>query len=266
MQYIIYIIKNTVNRKQYIGQTTNYQKRISEHLKTAFDCNHFLYNHPLYQDMREYDLSVFVFDVLCHVDTQEAADILEDAYIKKYNTIVDNGCGYNLNYGGKHGIHSVSTLQKMNNVLFPAGEQNISYGKTGVDSFAGKKVRNITTGITYNTMRECALAEYGDIKFVKAISKCCSLTYNCFSYKGNEYRYVDKNGNVIPKQVKPLPKTCDCPIIETYSGNTFSTITECSKYYGLSIDMIRNRVYGRIKNDKFANMYHFELITAENVS
>ena len=40
-----------------------------------------------------------------------------------------------------------------------------------------------------------------DIKYVKYISRICQPNTNRFSYKGNVYRLLDENGNIIEKNV-----------------------------------------------------------------
>jgi hypothetical protein len=120
-------------------------------------------------------------------------------------------------------------------------------------------VRNVTKNIDYATLKECAITEFDDEKYVKQISKVCSIDSNRFSYKGNIYRFIDENGNVIEKNTKPLPNIRNKKIIETISNKTFNNIEECSKYFNISTGEVRDRIYNRIKNDKYKNLYNFEL-------
>lgn len=209
--------------------------------------------------MRTYGLENFRFTILCSTDNEEILYDLEDYFIRKYDTIIDHGKGYNNNYGGLHGKHSETTKNKIVPIIKKASR---SLGKKGAESFAGKKVINLTTGKKYSTLRECAIEEYGDIKAVKQISKVCNPTSNRFSYKGNKYRLLDENDQVIEKVSKKITNvgSYGVTIKETISGKVFNSIEECAAYYNLSTGMVRDRVYKRIKNDKFKGKFNFELI------
>ena len=259
--YTIYRITNLINRKSYIGQTQNYELRQKQHINTAYNEFGKQYNNNLYKDIRKYGLENFKFDILCTTDDSDIAYLLEDLLIKEFNTLVDQN-GYNNNYGGLHGKHSKTTKQKIIPFIKKTGIDNISFGKKGCNAFASKKVINKTTGKIYNSIKECAISEYGDSKYSKEISKVCHPTYNRFSYKGNEYRLIDENNNIIEKQIanQQTNQFNKTQVIETFSGHCFNSITECAKFYNLSVSSIRDRLYKRIKNDKYKNYYNFEFV------
>lgn len=50
----IYKIKNNINKKVYIGQSTNISKRIVSHKNSAFNSNYDCYEYPLYEDIRNF--------------------------------------------------------------------------------------------------------------------------------------------------------------------------------------------------------------------
>lgn len=217
------------------------------------------YNDLLYKEMREYGIENFRFSILCYSDELNIAYKLEDYFIKEFDTIIDNGKGYNNNYGGKHGLHSETTKNKLSKGFFKNGELNHSFGKRGKESYAGKRVINKTKNIEYDTMRECALKEYGDIKYVKQISKVCDPNSNRFTYKGNVYALIRDDGSIVEKNVDKLPIKHSVAIIEKFSGKTFSSIEECAKYFNLSTGIIRDRINNRTKNDKYKDIYKFEI-------
>ena len=98
---IIYLIKNKINNKIYIGQTTQdggFDRRY--HTKDGIKDTH---NEHLRNSINKYGIENFYinkeFDIAY---SKEELDKLEDMYIKIYNTI-DKNCGYNNRYGGTHG-------------------------------------------------------------------------------------------------------------------------------------------------------------------
>ena len=224
--------------------------------------NSHLYNNLLYVEMRKYGIDNFRFSILCYTNNEDILYDLEDYFIRKYNTIVDSGKGYNYNYGGLNGLHSEETKNKLSRLNFQSGKDNISYGKIGKDSFSGKRVMNVSQNKIYNTLKECALEEYGDEKFTKQISKVCNPHTNYFTYKKNIYRLLDENNNIIEKNTQCIKNSGSkgVPVIETFSNNVFESIEKCAKYFHLSTGVVRDRVYKRIKNDKYKNLYNFELL------
>nr|DAP76660.1 MAG TPA: intron associated endonuclease [Caudoviricetes sp.] len=92
--YNIYIIKNKINDKVYIGKTS---KTIDERFKIhKHDCSKFSHR-KLYKDMIEFGYENFYIENLDIADNNEFASELEKFYIKKYNSYHN---GYNGNYGG----------------------------------------------------------------------------------------------------------------------------------------------------------------------
>lgn len=258
---VVYEIENIRNRKKYIGRTKDFENRKRLHLVAMNNENGHMYNYPLYQEMREYGIDCFRFKILCWTDEMDILLDLEDYFIRKYDTIVDHGNGYNNNYGGENGLHSEATKEKLKKYNFKEKEKNHSYGKTGDKSFAGKRVINVTTGKVYSTLKECAIQEFGDEKYKKQISKCCHPTMNRFTYKGNTYRFIDDRGNIIEKEISAQPhQKKNVPVIERKSGKTFPTIADCAKYFNLSHTCIRDRIYNRIKNDKYKDIYDFQIL------
>lgn len=109
MNGFIYIIKNTINNKVYIGQTrTSVNQRWSEHLR-----------HAKYRDqvinraMRKYGIDKFYIETLEICDIK-VLDEREMYYIDLYNS-TDKSKGYNVSLGGntpkfKRKVLSISEL------------------------------------------------------------------------------------------------------------------------------------------------------------
>ena len=101
----IYLLTNTVNGKQYVGQTTrNVDYRIRGHLWTSTNKR----GYPLHKAIVKYGWANFTVDILTNCLNQEHLDAEELRLIAKLNTQVPNG--YNLLAGGKGGgKHSEQT-------------------------------------------------------------------------------------------------------------------------------------------------------------
>ena len=109
--YTVYLITNTVNGKQYVGQTGNFRKR-----KNFWNCLTQKYSNKYLNEEREkYGLENFDVSIIKEVETQEEALKLEEYYIKELNTLYPNG--YNFKFGGKNNSGSCK------------GELNHMYGK-----------------------------------------------------------------------------------------------------------------------------------------
>jgi hypothetical protein len=92
--YNIYIIKNKINDKVYVGKTSkSIDERFKAHIK---DCVKFSHR-KLYKDMIEFGCENFYIENLDTTDNNNSASELENFYIKKYNSYHN---GYNGNYGG----------------------------------------------------------------------------------------------------------------------------------------------------------------------
>lgn len=121
---IIYVIRNKLNNKLYIGQTVNsFNQRYNG--VNWWDNTH---NNHLKNAVNKYGIENFEidkeFDVAC---SKEELDKLEDMYIKIYDTI-NQKFGYNKKFGGANGRLTEETKLKLSEMRI--GENNPFYGKT----------------------------------------------------------------------------------------------------------------------------------------
>lgn len=108
---IIYIIKNKLNGKSYIGQTINYKRRKRQHFNRIETCS------ALKRAFKKYGKEAFeMFPILeLKATTKENLHILlnsfEKSYIKKYDTYNN---GYNTTKGGEGtvGVPKPSEVRK----------------------------------------------------------------------------------------------------------------------------------------------------------
>lgn len=118
----IYLIRNTINQKCYIGQTTRdaIEKRIPEHINRRDK------NSLISQAIAKYGKDVFTFEILHDGILDFMLDDLEKDEIKKHNAFAPHG--YNLTTGGNSGRKaSAETCQKMSNAM--KGRRSWNKGK-----------------------------------------------------------------------------------------------------------------------------------------
>ncbi len=112
----IYVIKNSINDKCYIGQTRNsIEHRWNEHKKQANTRNQ-----ALYLAMKKYDIKNFYVNEIEEI-SNELLDEQEKFWIKELNTI--SPYGYNMTYGGdSNPMHIPEIAQKVSLMLI--GDKN----------------------------------------------------------------------------------------------------------------------------------------------
>lgn len=100
MKYI-YLYRNLINNKKYVGQTNNIERRKKQHRDDSFnnyDCNRFY--QPIHCAIRKYGLENFEFKIIEEC-LEENASEREQYWIKFHKTLVPGG--YNLTNGGEMG-------------------------------------------------------------------------------------------------------------------------------------------------------------------
>ena len=106
MKCYIYFIINQLTNQRYVGQTTNFSRRKSEHLRKLRENRH--PNPKLQSAWNKYKEENFVFEKITFDNlTKQELDEQEIYYISYYNSYED---GYNLTAGGTGG----DTRSKLN--------------------------------------------------------------------------------------------------------------------------------------------------------
>ena len=127
----IYIFKNDINGKCYIGQSVCIRSRIKKHFYNIKAKNKDL---PLYRAIEKYGLHNFTIDILEKFEPEQnlsreelikKLDVLEIKYIKEYDSYRN---GYNCTIGGDYGVlglkmteqqrKNISKISKENAVIF----------------------------------------------------------------------------------------------------------------------------------------------------
>ena len=108
---LIYMIRNKINNKKYIGQTVrSLKKRIYEY-RSAYKFGTF-HNEYLKNAFNKYGWDNFEFSIIDTANTMEVLNEKEIKCIKEYNT-TNKTIGYNIESGGNNAIPSAETLEKL---------------------------------------------------------------------------------------------------------------------------------------------------------
>jgi len=107
----IYLITNTVNGKQYVGQSNGIKKRFNRHKRAARtkDIREAFY---LHNAIAKHGEENFKFEILICANDADYVNMMEQKCIAVFNTLAPNG--YNLDTGGNvNKTISDSTRQKL---------------------------------------------------------------------------------------------------------------------------------------------------------
>ena len=162
----IYIIKNDINDKKYIGQTSKQlEERMKQHIIDSKKQK--CMNRDLYKDMNKYGIDKFHIYLIETCDNN-ISDELEIYYIDKYDSFKN---GYNNTYGGK-------------------GKHIIDYKKIVIDY---KKYQNIRIVSNLNNCHR------DTIKYILEKNGIKIKQSNIISKEKMSKKVVqkDKNGNIL---------------------------------------------------------------------
>lgn len=159
----IYMLKNKVNGKIYIGQTRRpIHKRLAEH-----ETGNNIHCQGIYNAIRKYGWDNFETDYYECPD--EDLNFDENLLVREMGTLSPGG--YNLmEGGGSGGKHSKESIQKMREAQL--GEKNHNYGKTPSEE-TRRKLREANIGKTASdkTKQKISEALIGRIHTVKTRGK-----------------------------------------------------------------------------------------------
>lgn len=122
-KYTVYLRRNTINGRCYVGQTKAFKKREWQwkNLKRH-------YNKYIDVDRELHGLDKFTVEVLAEADSRDEAFELEKRFIAEYNSVWPNGYNISTGGGGGSGVkRSEETKQKMSEAK--KGENHPMYGK-----------------------------------------------------------------------------------------------------------------------------------------
>lgn len=203
---VIYEAINKINNKRYIGQTKDFLRRKKQHEKSiryGSGCTYFA------RALSKYGINNFVWKVIDHASTQEELDAKESFWIEFFNT-TDNRYGYNLKGGGYNPFLTDEVKESIGKAQL--GELNHMYGKTGSNNPTSKKVIDITTNTTYDSVSDLCRGMGFELSKV-----CCVCRGERLTHKGHIFRYLDDEGNIIDNG-----KTTSIAEIKNYKSKLYA--------------------------------------------
>lgn len=186
-KYKIYIIKNKINGKFYIGQTyKTLIERFWEHCAKNNKCYY------IRNAIQKYGKDNFSIDLLDITSSIEKANDLEIFYISKYNS-TNRNIGYNICLGGRASNFSDETKKKISNkikgrILSDKHKENLSKAHKGKKLSKEHKLNISKSGMgrkVSDTTKEL-IRDKNLINSIKDINNCVAGNY---VYKKNRKRW-----------------------------------------------------------------------------
>jgi hypothetical protein len=231
----IYILKNKVNNKLYVGQTTNIIKRFSSHKKSKS-------SQIISRAIRKHGWDNFIkYVYLC---PKCLLDFIEKFLIKIFKA-TDSSCGYNIYSGGnKNKKYSEEFKEKLSEVHKGqfAGEKHPMYGKH--HSEESKKKMSETQ--LKNPSKYWLGKHHSDATKIKMSEN----RKGKFSGKDSPFygtHRSDKTKKKIGKANKGRKSKLAKKVICVDTGKIFDSILAASKYIGCSENSIGNCCRGKTK-------------------
>lgn len=289
---IIYMIRNKINNKLYIGQTTDkkgfngrygergtgIEKVYNHHIKKEKQDKS--YNKHLLRSIEKYGFDAFEvneeFDIAY---SQEELNKLEYMYIEIYQCRYIE-YGYNNRYGGNNGKLSEETKKKLKDIMTGryVGENNPNYGNG--DKIRGGKNPSARAVYCYefNQIRLTIKEWCGILNLdMSHILQCCNgglKTTGGFHFRYateeeiNNYKEEDnimideKEINFIKTKAKLINPMGKCVYCYELNIVTLST-KEMKQLTGINTERIKECCEG--KKESFKN-YHFRYATEEEIN
>lgn len=237
MKYTVYLRTNTVNGKQYVGQTDNLKRR-EQHWKSLS----FVYGNKKFSEERnKYGLENFSLEILAIVDTREEAWALEQTYIKELNTKYPNG--YNICDGGGGALgykHTDDSKKKIadNNARYWLGRHRSEETKEIISRKSKERLKDPTNHPMYGKRGEDS-PRYG--KHLSEETKKKIGEANKISLKGKHLsdetkKKISEKNKISMKGKKPSEATmkafiekCTKPVIQTKDGKFIAEYQSASE-------------------------------------
>lgn len=168
---VIYRIKNKINGKIYIGQTsTTIKDRWSKHCNNGSHCAY------LKNAINKYGKESFIIEEIYSAKDRQELNKLEKSAIKEYNSLYPNG--YNLTTGGDAFNHSQITKDKISKAH--SGSKRSKKARENMSKAAkGKTISDKQKIDIANTLKGNIPSNKGKGKAVRCLSN--NKLYTCAS-------------------------------------------------------------------------------------
>lgn len=204
MKKDIYIIRNKINNKCYIGQSTDYKYRFRKHCETARRNNH-KYKSYLYNAMNELGIENFYVELLeSQIENYNEKEIY---YIEKYNSLRPNG--YNLAKGGnwypnlqgiEHHNAKITSYEDLCAILEELFNTDYSLTEIGKHfDVSYNVIHDINNGYTYKQKN----INYPIREFTLSKEKLDRLIFD-LKYSNLSYRHLSNLYGTSESQVKAI--------------------------------------------------------------
>lgn len=262
---IIYIIKNVINNKLYIGQTMyDFKTRYQNNLYKNTDNVH------LKKSIEKYGLENFVIDEEFDVAySKEELDKLEKMYINIYETM-NREKGYNKMSGGSNGRPNEETKRKMSESHL--GIMHTEESKKLMSEIKKGIKPTVETKKKMSESRKKYLEEHPEIKekvreqmkkrgMTKEIKKKISNSKKGVKLseehkrKLREVKLGKKLSEEHKESIKRAHRKRSKKIVCVETGKIYESISECSEELGINAPSISGVLKGRLKT---AGKLHFE--------
>lgn len=181
--YTIYRSLNKINNKSYIGFDSNWPSRKSNHANNVKNGISTIF----YNAIRKHGWDNFEWTILYQsIDKNHTKNVMEEYFIREYNTYVDNKCGYNMTYGGDgNNGHCQKTIDRLREIrigkkMGPCSEE--TKRKIGLAK-KGKKMSE--------EQKEYYRKLYTGTKYTEERIKTHSKHYIAISPDGQEYSFYN---------------------------------------------------------------------------
>jgi group I intron endonuclease len=137
MEHLLYKL-TAPNGKVYIGRTKEWKNRLKDHKHCAYTKK--LQQH-LYKSIRKYGWENFTKEILCTAPTEEAAIILEESLILKFDS-VENGLNESYSGAGGGGVFENPKVKERHRTTLSkmfSGKNNPMYGRNQSEEAKAKQ-------------------------------------------------------------------------------------------------------------------------------
>ena len=248
----VYMWRNKVNGKLYIGVARKFKRRTKDHTYASFNKNHSDYNYPLHKSIRKRGIENYEICILeKNLSHDEMCD-KEDFYIKKYDTLKKNEKGYNLASSGgsnnplegktpkeKREISKKQSEARKGMQLSEKHKQNIGKAFKGEKNHQSRKVICITNGEIFNYIKQ-AEEKYGVDH--RTISRCCkekNKSAGVIDGKPAIWMYLEDYEKLSEEEIAKI-KNQEVPnggrpkaVICVTTGKIYESITEAGRQTGI---------------------------------
>ena len=242
----IYVWKNKVNGKTYVGKAKKLHERRYRHLIAKDD--YYLHNSLKKRGVESYQLAVIVKDV----PAEELGNI-ERYYVKALDSLRKNGKGYNIAEGGEGGNNYAGKKpEEMDEINKKKSENHADV--SGKNNPRSRKIILLNTGEVFDYINQ-AVEKYGVNH--RHISACCRgkrKSAGVIDGKPATWMYFEDYEKLSEEEITKIknqevannggrPKAVIC----TTTRKTYSSVSEASRQTGIAPSSISLCCNGKYK-------------------